>query len=495
MAYSTSERLARRARRTGIHRTKNAEQTSSLDYLFKPESIAVIGSSDDPQKFSGCIIPGMLQVGYGGRIYPVNPKRTMISGLKCYESISSLPEAPQLAMIVIPSGAVKQVLSQCIKAGVRASIVFTAEIRYESDSKQEQAAILAEAGNNGMRICGPNCEGVIYLKTGTWATFLSHSSPLRGEIAFITQSGGVGEFVLHKSWERQLGISGWVSSGNEMDLQVADYIEYFARDRETKAISVFLETARDGQKFIRAARLAFNEQKPLVVLKVGKSERAKAAALTHTGAIAGKYGVYMGLFRQLGIVSARNLQELVELPMALAWEPLPAGKRVGVLADSGGIAVLLADQIAQEGLAIQDFEDETKARLMEILGPNAKVVNPLDITALAGPREIVGILESVGESMLDDKTCDMLVFVVSYWPQHIYYEALEALGRLFKTARSISKPILPVFTAITPKTHSDLLARAAELKLPIYLSPEPAVASARALFDYSEARREGLGNL
>src|SRR5208282_4961411 len=332
VACSTSERLARRTRRTKISRAHSIEQTSPLDYLFKPESIAVIGSSDDPQKFSGSIIPGMFQVGYRGRIYPVNPKRTVISGLKCYESISSLPEVPQLAIIVIPSGGVKQALSQCIKAGVKASVVFTAEIRYESGS-EEQAAILAEASNNGMRICGPNCEGAIYLKTGTWATFLSHPSPLRGEIAFITQSGGVGEFVMHKSWERQLGISGWVSSGNEMDLQVADYIEYFARDRETKAISVFLEAARDGQKFIRAARLAFNEQKPLVVLKVGKSERARTAALTHTGAIAGKYDVYMGLFRQLGIVRARNLQELVELPMALAWEPLPAGKRVGVLAD------------------------------------------------------------------------------------------------------------------------------------------------------------------
>jgi len=494
VAFSTSERLAKRARRAETPRTHSVEQICPLDYLFKPESIAVIGSSDDPQKFSGSIIPGMFQVGYRGRIYPVNPKRTVISGLKCYESISSLPEVPQLAIIVIPSGGVKQALSQCIKAGVKASVVFTAEIRYESGS-EEQAAILAEASNNGMRICGPNCEGAIYLKTGTWATFLSHPSPLRGEIAFITQSGGVGEFVMHKSWERQLGISGWVSSGNEMDLQVADYIEYFARDRETKAISVFLEAARDGQKFIRAARLAFTEQKPLVVLKVGKSDRARAAALTHTGAIAGKYDVYMGLFRQLGIVRARNLQELVELPMALAWEPLPAGKRVGVLADSGGIAVLCADQIAREGLAIQDFEDETKEGLTKILGPNAKVVNPLDITARAGPKEIVNILESVGESVLGDKACDMFVFVVSYWPQHVYYEALEALGRLFKTARSISKPILPVFTAITPKTHSDLLVRAAELKLPIYLSPEPAVACARALFDYSEARREGLDNL
>ena len=468
-------------------------ETSSLDYLFKPESIAVIGSSDDPQKFSGCIIPGMLQVGYEGRIYPVNPKRTMISGLNCYKSITSLPETPELAIIAIPGEGAKQVISECFKAGVRASVVFTAGIQY--DSKQAAISTEASSSKNRMRVCGPNCEGVIYLKNRTWATFLSHPSPRRGEIAFITQSGGVGEFLMHKSWERKLGISGWVSSGNEIDLQVADYIEYFAKDEETKTISVFLETARDGQKFIRAARLAFNEQKPLVVLKVGRSEAARLAALTHTGAISGRHDVYVALFRQLGIVRARNIHELIELPMTLAWEPLPAGKRVGVLADSGGIAVLLADQIVQEGLALHEFRDETRARLTKILGPNVKVANPLDVTALAGPQEIVRILESVGECMLSDKRCDMLVVVVSYWPRHVYFEALETLGRLFKAARRFSKPLLPVFTAITVSTHSDLLTLAADLKFPIYLSPESAVASARALFDYSEARREGLGNL
>ncbi len=479
-----------------IRATEKIKPHNPLDYFFKPDSIAIIGGSDDPQKFSGWIIPGMLQTGYKGKIYPVNPKRTEISGIKCYESISNIPEVPELALIVIPSAGVRQVLGECIKAGVKASIIITAEIQFGTEDRlKEQAELVTAARNNGMRICGPNCEGVIYPKTGTWATFLSHPSPLRGEIAFVTQSGGVGEFVLHKLWERQVGTSGWVSSGNEMDLQVADYIEYFAKDEETKAISVFLEAARDGPQFVRAARLAFEEQKPLVILKVGKSERARATALTHTGAIAGKYGMYMGLFRQLGIVRASNLQELVELPIALAWEPLPAGKRVGVMADSGGIAALFADQIAREGLSIQDFGDETKATLAQVLPTKAKAANPLDITALVGPKEIVSILESIGEVMLSDKACDMLILGVSYWPQTVFYQALEALGRLFKAAKDLSKPILPVFSAITARTHSDLLARAAELKLPVYLSPEAAVVGARALFEYSEARREGLDNL
>ena len=298
--------------------------------------------------------------------------------------------------------------------------------------------------------------------------------------------------MLHKLWERQVGASGWVSSGNEMDLQVADYIEYFAKDDETKVISVFLEAARDGPKFIRAARLAFEEQKPLVILKVGRSERARRTALTHTGAIAGRFGVYMGLFRQLGIVRARNLQELIELPLALVWEPLPAGNRVGIVADSGGMAALFADQVSQEGLSIPDLEEQTRARLAEVLPSKAKATNPLDITALVGPKEIVGILESIGPIMLNDKTCDMLILGVSYWPRTVFFEALEALGRLYKTANELGKPLIPVFTAITPKTHSDLLSRAAELKLPVYLTPETAVASARALAEYSEARREGL---
>jgi acyl-CoA synthetase (NDP forming) len=467
-----------------------------LDYLFKPDSIAVVGGSDDPQKFSGWIIPGMLQAGYKGRIYPVNPKRSQISGLKCYGSISDLAEVPQLALIVTPSGSVKQVLEECVNAGVRASIVITADIKFhEGDAKHEEAALVAKARASGMKICGPNCEGVIYPKNGTWATFLSHPSPIGGEIAFVTQSGGVGEFLLHKLWERQVGTSGWVSSGNEIDLQVADYIEYFAKDEETRAISVFLEAARDGQKFMHAARLAFEEQKPLVVLKVGRTEQARATALTHTGAIAGKYGVYLGLFRQLGIVRARSIQELIELPIALAWEPLPAGKRVGVLADSGGIAALFADLIAQDGLSLPDFDGDTKAKLSQVLPPKASATNPLDITALVGPKEIVGILESVGETMLAAAAIDMLVFCVSYWPSGVFDEALETIGRLHRAGKDAGKPLIPVFTAITTKTHSQLLAKAADMKLPVYLTPEAAVASARGLYEYSEARRTGLGNL
>jgi len=307
----------------------------NLDFLFKPESIAVVGASDDPEKFSGWIIRGMQQVGYDGRIYPVNPRRTEVGGLKCYESISTLPETPELALIAIPATGVRDVLAECVEVGVRASIIITAEIKYETtDPERDRSKLLALIRKSGMRICGPNCEGVMYLPTRTWATFLSHPSPLRGDIAFITQSGGVGEFVLNKLWERQIGTSGWVSSGNELDLQVADYIEYFASDPETKAISVFLEAARNGPKFMQAARLAFKEEKPLVIFKVGKSERGSLTALTHTGAIAGKYGVYLGLFRQLGIIRARSIQELVELPFGLAWLPLPRGRRVAVIADS-----------------------------------------------------------------------------------------------------------------------------------------------------------------
>ncbi len=435
----------------------------------------------------------MLQVGYGGRIYPINPKRAEILGLKCYESVASLPEIPQLALIAIPAAGVKQVLADCIRAGVKASVIITAEIQYETpDPKKEQAALVEEARKSGMRICGPNCEGVIYLGTGTWATFLAHPSPLRGEIAFVTQSGGVGEYVLHKLWERQVGVSGWVSSGNEMDLQVADYIEYFAHDRETKVISVFLEAARDGPKFIAAARLAFEQRKPLVILKVGRSEQGRKTALTHTGAIAGRYGVYMGLFRQLGIVRARTLQELIDLPLALAWEPIPAGNSVAIVADSGGMAAVFADQAAQEGLSIPSLRDDTREGLAELLPSEAKATNPLDITALVGPREVATVLESIGRIILNDATCDMLILGISYWPRGVFLEVVEALGKLHKTAGDLTKPVLPVFTAVTPKSHSDLLSRAAELRLPVYLMPEAAVASARALAEYSHARRERL---
>lgn len=468
-------------------------ESANLDSIFRPKSIAVIGASHDPQKFSGMIIPGMLQVGYKGKIYPVNPNRDEICGLKCYKSVSALPEAPELAVLAVPSARAKETLTECIAAGAKATVVVSADIEYETaDPVREEIELVARAHQCGMRICGPNCEGAIYLAKGTWATFLSHPSPQQGDIALITHSGGVGEFVLHKMWERKIGVSGWVSPGNEIDLQMADYIEYFAKDDETKAISIFLETARNGPKFAKAARLAFEQHKPLVALKVGRTEKARVAAFTHTGAIAGKYGIYLGLFRQLGIVRAKNLQELADLPLALAWEPLPAGNRVAVVADSGGMATLLADAIDQEGLAMPELEPQTRENMAQVLPKKAKPGNPLDITALVGAKEVAPVLESLGNIVLDDKTCDILIFGISYWPETVYFDVLDALGRLYKTAKDLSKPILTLFTAISTKNHQELLSRASDLKLPIYLTPEGAVAGARALAEYGESRREGI---
>jgi len=462
-------------------------QKIDLDFLFKPDSIAVIGASHDPEKFSGMIIPGLLRAGFKGKIYPVNPNRDEISGLKCYKSVTGLPEPPQLALLAVPGGRARETLVDCINAGVKACIVVAAQIEFETaDRDREQAALLEKARQHGTRICGPNCEGALYLSKGTWATFLSHPSPVRGDIAFVTQSGGVAEFLLYNMWGRKIGVSGWVSSGNEIDLQLSDYIEYFVKDPETRAIGVFLEAAREGRKFIDAAKLAFKERKPLVVLKIGRSERARTAAFSHTGAIAGKYGVYTGLFRQLGIVRARGLQDLVDLTMALAWAPLPAGNRVGVIVDSGGIGALFADALDEEGLSLPTFKPETRAKLADVLPAKEKATNPLDITALVGPKEVVSVLESIGEAILRDETCDILIVEMGNWSQTVLFGMVEMFHRV---SRDCKKPILPVFTAIPSAAYGDLVSRAAELKLPIYFTPEQAVAGARALSEYAGFQR------
>jgi acetyltransferase len=438
------------------------------------------------------IIPGMLQAGYKGKIYPVNPNRDEICGLKSYESITSLPDVPELALLAVPGVRARETLRECVAAGVKTCIVIAAKIEYETaDKKGEQAALVAQARQRGTRICGPNCEGAIYLSSGTWATFLRHSSPIRGEIALVTQSGGVAEFLLYNMWGRRVGLSGWVSSGNEIDLEVADYIEYFARDSQTKAISVFLEAARHGSSLIAAARRAFDEQKPLVILKVGRSEQARAAAFSHTGAIAGRYGVYTGLFRQFGIVRAKSLQDLVDLPLALAWAPLPAGNRVAVVVDSGGIGALIADALVQEGLCSSSFESKTQTSLAAILPAKEKAGNPLDITALVGPKEVAGILHSIGKTVLNDEGCDMLIVEMGNWSEAVLFDIIESLSKVVKQHE---KPILPVFTAIPSAAYGNLLSRAAELKLPIYSTPEAAVSSARALYEYGEFRRNGISD-
>lgn len=454
--------------------------------------MAVIGASHDPEKFSGMIIPGLLQAGYRGKIYPVNPNREEICGVRCYRSIVSLPETPQLALLAVSGSRARETLRECIAAGVRACVVIAAEIEYETPGIQgEQAALVAQAREHGTRICGPNCEGAIYLGTGTWATFLRHASPIKGEIAFVTQSGGIAEFLLYNMWGKKVGLSGWVSSGNEIDLQLTDYIEYFVKDNDTRAISIFLEAARDGPKFIKAARLAFEERKPLVVLKVGRSERAREAAFSHTGAIAGRYGVYAGLFRQLGIVRAKNLQDLVDMPLALTRAPLPAGNRVGIVVDSGGLGALLADALEQESLTASCFDQQTRLSLTKILPAKEKATNPLDITALVSPREAAEVLHSISKTILADENCDMLIVAMGNWSEAVLFDMIEGLS---KVVRQHEKPVLPVFTAIPSTAYDKLLSRAAELRLPIYFTPEAAVSSARALYQYGEFQRNGISD-
>jgi acyl-CoA synthetase (NDP forming) len=436
------------------------------------------------------IIPGLLHAGFSGRIYPVNPRRREIGSLKCYSSVTEIPEETDLACIIVPSSAVRDVLIECIEKGVKAAIVVTASIDF--GDQEEKAKFVETARENGMRICGPNCEGVISLHSGNWATFLTHSSPVKGNISVITESGGIGEFVLHKMWERRIGLASWVSSGNELDLQVADYIEYFATDEETKAMSVFLEGARDGKKFIRAARLAAKENKPIVAMKVGTSEKGKLAVLSHTGALAGAHGVYEGLFRQLGIVGARDVQDMIDLPIALAWQPMPKGDRVGVITDSGGVSALLADCLEEEGLQIPTLSQNTLKQLSDILPPQAKAKNPLDITAAIYPADLPGIVKSVGRLFADDESCDIVVVAISYWPTDVYRETLKSLRELSHELGDVGKPILIVFTAITPGANTELFEESSAARLPLYLHPEKAVKAAKALYRYAKFSRETL---
>lgn len=452
--------------------------------LLNPSTVAVIGASKDPRKFSGTVIPNLIDGGFKGKIYPVNPRRTQILGLKCYPSVKDVPDGVSVACIVTPSRVVPRVVEECTEKEVKVSVIITSGFgETGAEGKKVQDEIMKIARRGGMRICGPNCEGFVSPVTNTWMTMYSGMKPKLGNIALVTQSGGIGEFILLHMRERGVGLSHWISSGNEIDIQISDYIKYFAQDPYTQVISLFIESVRDGERFKEAAELAAVMKKPIVALKVGKSEKANLAALSHTGALTGSDDVYTAVFKQLGVIRVFNLDELFKTPMALVWQPLLKGDRIGLVTDSGGIAGLLADALEDAGLTLPNLTDETLQKLREILPAAATPKNPLDLTAAVTPEQYCeNVINSLG-AVAGDNRVDAIIIVITWWPKSIIAKIFDGIVKKARRIRELGKPVVMCFTETTP-TLLKIAEKAAENKIPLYIQPEKAVTAMKAMADY-----------
>lgn len=373
---------------------------SDLHLLFNPRSIAVVGASDKPASIGARTVDNLLTHSrYAGEVYLVSTTKAEIAGRACHRSVADLPATPDVAVIVVPASAVLEVVGQCADRGVKFAVVLTSGFSETGDAGRAlEEEMVAIARRGGMRVYGPNCPGLCNVNGRLGLTF-SPSFPhdLRpGPIGIATQGGGLGRNVM-QAMERGIGVAAWSSSGNEADLQVADFIDYMAEAPDIKVIVALIEGFKDGQRFVDAARKAARLGKPIVALKVGRSEYGAKAAASHTASITGSAEVNSAAMRQLGVIEVDDIDELVDTAWLLARQLPQTAEDVAVYCSSGGAAALTADMIGQYGLGMATFTEATKEALRSQLPSYAAIDNPVDTTAavISNPELIDSTLLTV----------------------------------------------------------------------------------------------------
>ncbi|KPL84251.1 hypothetical protein SE15_03635 [Thermanaerothrix daxensis] len=437
---------------------------SDLRPFFAPAGVALIGASDNPSKLSHGILKNMISYGYQGAVYPVNPKAKSILGLTCYPDIRQVPDPVDLAVIIIPAPAVPEALEACGERGVHAAIIISGGFKEVGPEGAALEKICLEiARKHHMRLIGPNCVGTLNLYTGLNTTFIQ-GVPARGGISFVSQSGAVGGGVIDYLRNKGVGFAAFASLGNEADITETDVIEYLATDPDTRVIAAYVESIRDGQRFLRIAR-EVTRQKPIILLKAGRTEAGARAVSSHTGSLAGANEAYRAAFIQSGVIEANTVAELFEIATALDTQPLPQGPRIAIVTNAGGPAALASDSLASHGLKLATLVEDTRQALRTHLNPAAQVDNPIDMLGGAEPHDYAFALNQALQDPNVDATLTILV------PQALVDPA-EVARQIAQVAQSAAKPVLTCFMG----EHSvgqarEILRRAG---IPMYTFPESA---------------------
>ncbi|MDF1519909.1 MAG: acetate--CoA ligase family protein [Brevefilum sp.] len=375
--------------------------TNDLAPFFSPKGVAIIGASTNPRKLSHGILKNLSLYGFEGGIYPVNPGADQILGLKSYPEVALVPDPVDLAVVVLPAPMTPKVLRDCGDRGIKAVIIISGGFREIGDKglqlEQECSQIASEYG---MRLIGPNCVGTMDLHTGLNTTFIE-GVPDKGSIGFLSQSGAVCGGVVDYIANKHIGFSHFASLGNELDVDETDMIAYFGEHPQVKVIAAYVEGIQDGQKFLEVASQV-SKEKPIVLLKAGRSDAGARAVSSHTGSLAGAYTAYQAAFKQAGVIEVPDLASLFDVAWALSCQSLPEGNRVAIFTNAGGPAALASDSLAANGFTLANIGEEKQKQLAEKLNPSAQVSNPVDMLGGAEPAEFSHCLST----LLDDPGVD-----------------------------------------------------------------------------------------
>lgn len=405
-----------------------------LDAIFAPSSVAVIGATDDPDSVGRTLLWNLVSNPFGGTVYPVNPRRSSVLGIRCYPDVASLPERVDLAVIATPALTVPGVVRECVEAGVPGAIIITAgfkEVGY-AGAKLE-AEVLEEARKGGMRIIGPNCLGVMNPVTGLNATFAG-AMARPGNVGFLSQSGALCTSVLDWSFRENVGFSAFVSVGSMADVGWGDLIDYLGGDPRTKSIVIYMESVGEARSFISAAReVALT--KPIIVIKAGRTEAAAKAASSHTGALTGSDEVLDAAFRRAGVLRVNSIADLFHMAEVLSSQPRPKGPNLTIVTNAGGPAVLAADALVANGAQVAELAPETIEQLDEFLPRAWSHANPIDILGDADPERFERAVRVAAE----DPNSDGLLAILT--PQAMT-DPTQTAERLKAVAAGRKKPML-----------------------------------------------------
>ncbi|MBU0494162.1 MAG: acetate--CoA ligase [Chloroflexi bacterium] len=447
-----------------------------LDMFFNPQSVAVIGASREPEKLGYGVLHNIVQYGYQGAIYPINPKADEILGLPAYPSILDTPGDVELAVIVVPGKFVPGVLRECGQKGVRGVVIISAGFRETGTAGlKAEHELMSIAREYDMRIIGPNCLGIIDTVCSLNASFAA-GMPVPGEIAFMSQSGALCTAILDWAVATSMGFSRFVSFGNKADVSEVDLLQAWGEDDHTKVIIAYLEAITDGELFLKTARRV-THQKPIIAIKSGTTSAGSKAVSSHTGSLAGSEQAYETAFRQCGVIRANSVQELFDLSVAFVNQPPLQGNRVVIVTNAGGPGIMATDALEVAGLQLASLARETVDTLREYLPPAANFYNPVDVLGDSLADRYGQALDTV----LQDANVDGAVVILTPQAMTQIVETARVIGQI---APRCGKPVVSCFMG--QERVSEAYPTLREAHIPNYGFPEHAINALGALYQYQE---------
>ena len=456
--------------------TWTADQLSSIHNMLNPRSIAVVGASPR-MAYGGRMLAAALKASARVNVYPVNPRYEEVQGVQCYPSVTSLPETPDVVCVVVSSEQVLDVLNESHKKGTKAAVVISAGFseRGTQEGRDLQAQVAAFARESGLRISGPNCLGLANVKDDVWVSASSRGAEgLGGSVGLVCQSGAsaFGPF-LNRAIDSGIGLSYIISTGNEADLDFSDFVRYLLDDDDTKVIAGFVEGFKDAKKFIEVAKLAAERGKPIILIKIGRSELGAKAAQSHTAALTGLDALYDAALTQYGVIRVSDYDELLEVANLLSNSPAPAAKGLAVVSHSGGISSLTADMCGQIGLDLPVLNDAARDGINGVLKGFGWASNPSDVTGFANSDSFPEIMQF----MANDPAMGTLVVASSGGDS----QATQVIAQ-----RDLAKemPLAFLWTGSRQETAGlDMLKKA---RIPVFYTPNRLASGIRSLIDYHD---------